>query len=157
MSLNQTGVSGKALLRKGTGREHYYVFLRNDSLALWSTERQEFMHSPTMLHNGEWYSLKIIFTDNITNISLNGSLKMQVPRHLDEQTWNTIAEFKGVTAGETDIYDIKDYNTIAIRSWNTIAEFDHVLTSSVAIDLPKTRLVKYNLLDFTDFTLGTTP
>lgn len=70
---NQAGI------RWFDGNQEYYVFLGEDMANLWSRIYGEFLSSPIKRQLDTWYTIKVLYKDNMMNIFLNDSLRFQVP------------------------------------------------------------------------------
>src|SRR5215469_2671776 len=117
--------------------KEYYAFLRPNSLTLARKDMGQIVRTLADRHIGEWYTLKVLYTNNSISVFLNDMPKptITIP-HVPHDTY---------------------ISKVGIRTFNTVTEFKPIMISKVSIPTPtqfhdqvKGRTIQYDLLDFED-------
>jgi hypothetical protein len=164
------GDQGHAGIRWFDGSQEYYVFLREDKISLWSRSYKEFLSSPFDRKLDTLYTIKILYKDNMINIFLNDSLKMQIPSSSNTElsrvgigSHGTSAQFNPINIGQVSNIPAS-IATVQFEEKATagepLIEQNSTLSKAICYQAAPTSSIsstEYNIMDFVDPHLGTTP
>ena len=133
------------------GTKEYYLFLRSNLISIYTPEKGEFKSAPIEdLTKGDWYTIKVVFVNDMINVFLNNILKLQIPTisaniHISKvgiRSYNTITEFKPLNIGITSAL-----NTEYIK-FDSQQNYNNYYYSVSALALSK---IRYDIFAENDF------
>jgi hypothetical protein len=99
------------------GHKVWYAFLRDRSISIYNSIDKEFAKDNTIIREkGVWYTIKIAFMKNTTDIYLNDELRLQIPK----------------TPADNNAVSPIDISRVGIRSDNDVAEFEPIKIGQIS-------------------------